>query len=581
MLVALLFLLSTSPHSEATQGLLRLLLDPAPSSPTSCNQTFIGLLAPAKSQLCERAVCEAERPTDAPSIESEIAQIRGTPDPRTADERAASERVIDRAMAAKARGQRLLERSSQELVRQALRAGPQQVSRLLRSVSSHAFQIYPRLRNGGGVGVIYPTSLRQSPEALAAAESIARQLLPQMQGDLLANLYRPGFVPDGAVAQMRPFYTQLARTLPNGAQKDAAQRIASNLAGASTEESVGRAIGMAMEAGLDLPQAQLNCRGCESQLVTLLEYISDDLGTSADLTPERRQVTRDTLQSICQVAAWGDQHMKPTESELQQLNQLVQESWEQLSQNVFPHFSAHSQQLLLSSRASVGSALRLEGRVAPSVSELDRLVTNLPSSGDALEVFAIARSLANDAEEASCDVGLAVPGDHYSFVKNELNFSPWTIRRADRSVIAHELGHFISDVFLRPDMSASSSAKFRELRMCLTTPGGGPVAGGSFAGDGIRTEEDTADLIATLAGADMSRSMCGLLNSPVSILFGKGATANALRIEPDEPHSPTLWRVLHSKVMRGETLPAVCEEALAEVNTPAPVDCRAQLARPL
>lgn len=151
--------------------------------------------------------------------------------------------------------------------------------------------------------------------------------------------------------------------------------------------------------------------------------------------------------------------------------------------------------------------------------------------------------------------------------KNTVFISPFSCQNPERGkiILAHELAHVLSRLFKQGLISGEDLAAHRSLRACATDSHPSETRGHSgigFAGDKLRTEEDTADIIAALVFPDPSilKSCSGLAPSP----DGTRYDARLLELDTDEAtyHSPPFLRVLKEAVQKGIDLPPSCREVL-------------------
>lgn len=131
-------------------------------------------------------------------------------------------------------------------------------------------------------------------------------------------------------------------------------------------------------------------------------------------------------------------------------------------------------------------------------------------------------------------------------------------------VFAHELGHVVSK-HIQQFASRHSKRALRETKKCLNTnQSGGGIERllGSLTGDnlanGVKEEEDFADLFAFLALPAPRNPKCGFFNDglPTSGMM------NSLETSDETPHSSDLYRLLHGEVARNGRIPDICRNEL-------------------
>jgi len=137
-----------------------------------------------------------------------------------------------------------------------------------------------------------------------------------------------------------------------------------------------------------------------------------------------------------------------------------------------------------------------------------------------------------------------------------------------KSVAAHELGHAISYAFYEKKLSPESYEEFKKLRACADshhkqkiTKAPNPIL--HHPGDSLRTEEDTADLIAYRTFPDTANIFeCALLETS-----GDGSFYKDLSLENKETrdtHSSSLFRVIMEFVHKKKKVPESCLAVMKE-----------------
>lgn len=148
--------------------------------------------------------------------------------------------------------------------------------------------------------------------------------------------------------------------------------------------------------------------------------------------------------------------------------------------------------------------------------------------------------------------------------KDTIHISPFTCNHTEpgKSIIAHELGHAISDGFLNGNASSKSAQTYLKLRNCVSKNHANSdslleSSEFSFDGDYVKTEEDTADLLAFMAYKD----------SPVlfSCSLLKQSNGNKKFIDlfvaedTESSHSPAFYRLMMESINKGVRLPPSCQ----------------------
>lgn len=134
-----------------------------------------------------------------------------------------------------------------------------------------------------------------------------------------------------------------------------------------------------------------------------------------------------------------------------------------------------------------------------------------------------------------------------------------------KAVVAHELGHAINQIFKTMKLSTESTKFYKQLRQCATDNYVHFVADKTFystEGDGLETEEDTADLFSymTYQNEDDYFS-CALLKPSPS---GKTYDDLAFLLDNDDTHSTATYRLIMEAINKGRNLPISCQKAILE-----------------
>ena len=177
----------------------------------------------------------------------------------------------------------------------------------------------------------------------------------------------------------------------------------------------------------------------------------------------------------------------------------------------------------------------------------------------------------------------------------ELSFKSCTFHDHGKGVLAHEIGHTISNMFHpnNPDsqkISTLSRDKYQKLRKCAKniykTPKQIKLDHWDHPNDSLHTEEDTADLMASMAFKDNpTHSFCMLLSTdaeglkydklehgfplpllsmPLGGALNMSAMSSAIQVleaDPD-PHSGAFLRVLIEAQHKRTKLSSACEKVL-------------------
>lgn len=146
--------------------------------------------------------------------------------------------------------------------------------------------------------------------------------------------------------------------------------------------------------------------------------------------------------------------------------------------------------------------------------------------------------------------------------KDTIFISAFTCSHAEvgKSVIAHELGHALNDGFYRKNASSKSREHYLKLRKCVAgnyTNQPLSLVDGGFEGDGIKTEEDTADIFAYMAYKDDTNFFtCSMLKPNdtetkfVDLFLAEDSENN---------HSSAFSRLMMEAINKGIKMPPSCQ----------------------
>lgn len=152
--------------------------------------------------------------------------------------------------------------------------------------------------------------------------------------------------------------------------------------------------------------------------------------------------------------------------------------------------------------------------------------------------------------------------EHLIPKKDTIFISAFTCSHAEvgRSVIAHELGHALNDGFYKKNASSKSREHYLKLRKCVANNyNNQPLTSveSGFEGDGIKTEEDTADIFAFMAYKnDTNFFTCSMLKPNdtetkfVDLFLAEDAENN---------HSSPFYRLIMEAINKGIKMPPSCQ----------------------
>lgn len=155
----------------------------------------------------------------------------------------------------------------------------------------------------------------------------------------------------------------------------------------------------------------------------------------------------------------------------------------------------------------------------------------------------------------------------YPREKDAITISPFSCEHEShgKNIVSHEIGHFVSYLFNKEEVSAESKSEFMNLRSCSKKTfedsslfSSGPSMFFDHEGDLQTTEEDTADLLTFMAYSDDAPFTCSLLLPGVDGGY-------SVEMNSDGVHSPEFIRVLNEAFNKDLPLSSACTEALKEL----------------
>ncbi len=150
-------------------------------------------------------------------------------------------------------------------------------------------------------------------------------------------------------------------------------------------------------------------------------------------------------------------------------------------------------------------------------------------------------------------------GSLYEHSSETIQISPLQLVYGGEGVLYHELGHHVSQLMNRPDVSAESKEKFLRLKECL-----GQMHGGSSQ----YIEEDFADLVAAKTYQGNRSYGCEFQR----MILSENRPESFYTSNPNDVHSNDLFRELHMRLNQNGQVPASCRQ-LMEHSSEAPKRC--------
>lgn len=289
-----------------------------------------------------------------------------------------------------------------------------------------------------------------------------------------------------------------------------------------------------------------------------------------------------------------------SESDKKKAEALVNEVKAAMKKNVLPMFSSHSRKLLedyfknklVTSNQNVKNIVKkaepFEQMKAmyDSMLEMDYMPFEKNEDLVVSDALAIADGTENQSEiSGPCPAGYEsnafdsfvswkrveqLPQEYKDALKHlpakdHIFVSPYSCHHELRgkSIVAHELGHALNEVFASHKLSESSLKKYKDFRKCSNENYSEFIPDRvhqMHEGDSIRTEEDTADVFAFMTFPSQDDLFqCGLIKpSPDNQSYAD----LAFILEDGDTHSTALYRLIMEAVNKKKALPVSCQRAL-------------------
>jgi len=176
------------------------------------------------------------------------------------------------------------------------------------------------------------------------------------------------------------------------------------------------------------------------------------------------------------------------------------------------------------------------------------------------------------SKEDTTSSGLEGEGSDIDIEKDNILVSMFSAINFNKGkgVLAHEMGHALSVVFLKNKLSNESYEEYMKIRECANSlykigrVEKKPIAH-EHKGDVYRTEEDTADLISyrAISGKDTFFECFILEPSSDGLSY---VDAQLYNVDKNDPHSAPLLRVLQEAIHKKMNIPSTCQELIKQNN---------------
>ncbi|MFZ4713157.1 MAG: hypothetical protein ACOYL6_05585 [Bacteriovoracaceae bacterium] len=246
-----------------------------------------------------------------------------------------------------------------------------------------------------------------------------------------------------------------------------------------------------------------------------------------------------------------------------------------------PQMSEHSGQVISEAlNQNPFQILTLEKDIHPPYAALNKGLKLAGEGEDVVAYMNTTQFMTQNSDKFLCSTKSVLPSDHYDGTK--IVTSAFTLGMEYNDILAHELGHWLSDKMARGDISVTSKAKIVKVRTCITGFYQNNTLVSSnkqFEGDGFRTEEDFADWFSASLNVSPVVSFCDFpkLFSKLSSYLPKqwqNTEKNGDYLpDSNDNHSNNLFRVLHNRLVSGRSISASCKTLMEEHPEAAPKKC--------
>lgn len=154
--------------------------------------------------------------------------------------------------------------------------------------------------------------------------------------------------------------------------------------------------------------------------------------------------------------------------------------------------------------------------------------------------------------------------------KGHIYISDFSVKNesSGKLIVAHELGHAISNVVKTGDMGLFGASSYKKMRECVTKNyvhfESFEVGPRAQKGDGLQTEEDLADLIMAMTYPDEKVfATCALIEPSKD---RKSYTASGAETDFGDSHSTPFIRLMMEAINKNMPLPSSCQSAMVPMK---------------
>lgn len=281
---------------------------------------------------------------------------------------------------------------------------------------------------------------------------------------------------------------------------------------------------------------------------------------------------KDSITKSCQLASFMLERTRGTNPQAR-FEEAKSDALRGLEASILPKLSSHTRSFITAELAkNPFRPVDFNRNIYPDLRSFSARVDALPAGY--LSQF----ELFKDSSKFACAFDTFIPEDFFD--GEAITTSLFSIALGYDDVLAHELGHWFSDKMGSPGVSGDSRRNFEVLRSCIGgfyQNGGRSIMPTAFRRDTLYTEEDFSDWFAAQVSPKLSKAFCSFDQmAPMFMTYLTGNVQPGHDVyapNPQDNHSSALFRILHQKMVRGESLPVSCQNLLNASPGSRPVRC--------
>lgn len=507
------------------------------------------------------------------NVNQSMTEIMDTPEPLSADQVKKIEDVFKRISDSVTSYKDAFAAKPLAVLVDDLQSRPEEYCKTLTELKHYT--LVPDGSQDGKFAIVYDPQINTN-EVSNSVQFIAERMKISTEKDPFRNIMWNNISIDHAKKAATDYFNQHMTKLDTSAQSYLRSQV-EKMNSASTYLDFLNAFYQTNEnsyiATIKMKPSLCQCDGCASHLASIVASMDISKKLSVSGTKEILDDLRTNRKVGCQMVTWATKKMTPSDEERKAFAESVEVLQKNYSENIFKKLSEESRAKLEDRPfREIVQGLDLNKDIAPDFDEIESKVSGmtLASASSLGHILDRVNGLEDLSSMLACNTSPMRASDAYDPNEDVIHFSPYSVKRNDRFILGHELGHWLSEKFSSHKLSTPSGVKYGAFRSCVTKSQGNELSLDTN-GDSSWTEEDAADQIAAPVNESSKRSLCNL-NS----IFGDSEELTAptsVKAKITESHSPIIWRILSASAVRGEEIPATCMQALAEIKAIAPGNC--------